>query len=206
MTVHHRFPIATITAIVTIVACSFSRPTAAQENDTAVLRIRSSDASITRLIELAIARSPTFKRLVATVEASNGIIYVEPGVCTGRVRSCLPIWISSGGPNRFMRIVVDRRRLDSDAQLIGAVGHELQHATEVLDDPRVTNSTQMYFFYLRQAPTGRDRFETLEAINAGIVVDREFRTWRRESTSGDGQSVPNPSTARLLATSITRAN
>src|SRR5215831_3192471 len=89
--------------------------------------------------------------------------------------------MTSSGGNRFMRIVVDRKRIDSDWQLLGSVGHELQHAIEVLSDRFVTNSTQMYFFYRRHAPTDRDRFETQDAINAGIRVERECREVRQES-------------------------
>lgn len=33
-----------------------------------------------------------------------------------------------GGGHRFMRIVIDRERIDSDPQLLGSIGHELQHA------------------------------------------------------------------------------
>jgi hypothetical protein len=166
MTVHHRLRALTFSAgVVITMACSPNGLAAAQES-TSVQRVRSTDRSIAALIEQAMAHSPTFNRLVATVEASNGIIYLEPGMCAGHVRSCLPIWMSSSGPNRFLRIVVDRERIDSDGQLLGSIGHELQHAIAVLSDRFVTDSRQMYFFYGRDAPTGRDRFETLEAINA----------------------------------------
>ena len=110
---------------------------------------------IAALIEHAITHSPTFKGLVATVEASNGIVYVQYCRCPGRIVACLPISMTSGGGNRFMHIVVNRERIESDGQLLGPVGHELQHATEVLSDRSVTNSTKMYFFYRRYAPTGK---------------------------------------------------
>jgi hypothetical protein len=90
--------------------------------------------------------------------------------------------MTSSGGNRFIRIVVDRERIDSDWQLVGAIGHELQHAIEVLSDRFVTNGTKMFFFYRRYAPTGRDRFETLDATNAGTDVERELREWRREAS------------------------
>jgi hypothetical protein len=148
-----------------------------------------------------------FRRPVAEVEASNGIIYVEDGLCTGHLRACLPIWMSSNGGNRFLRTVVDRRQFDSDSQLIGAIGHELQHVIEVLSDGFVTDSTKMYFYYRRYAPTERrDRFETQKAINPGIIVGREFRAWREESASGDGQDMTGRFTARLLSTSGATAN
>jgi hypothetical protein len=175
---HHLRYVTATTAIVTIMACSFARPAAAQGNDRQIRRLRSIDASITQLMEHAVTRSPTFKRLAATVEASNGIIYIEAGVCPGRVLACLLMWMVSSGGNRFMRIVVDRQRLDSDELLVGAIAHELQHAIEVLSDQFVTNGTKLYFFYRRYAPTEKEQFETVEAERAGIAVEDE---WRRSA-------------------------
>jgi hypothetical protein len=148
MSAHHHLRQAPIGAAIVIVTASYSsQPMAAHGNDTTVPRVRSSDPAIIRLVEQATTRSRMFRRLVAEGEASNGIIYVEEGLCTGHLRACLPIWMS----DRF-----------------------------------VTDSAKMYFFYRRHAPTERrDRFETQEAINAGIIVGREFRAWREESASGD---------------------
>jgi hypothetical protein len=143
-----------------------------------VPRVRSQDPSITKLLEQAMTHSPTFKRLVANVEASNGIVYVQSGPCRRRVVACLPIWMTSSGGNRFVRILVDRERIDSDRQLLGAIGHELKHAIEVLSDRFVTNSVKMYLFYRRYAPTAGERFETLEAARAGMAVERELGAWR----------------------------
>jgi hypothetical protein len=182
MSPHHHLRHATATtAIVTIVACSLTRSATAQENNQQVRRVRSLDVSITKLMEQAVARSPTFKRLVATVEASNGMIYVEAGVCPGRILACLPVWMISSGGTRFMRIVVDRQRLDSDELLAGAIAHELQHAIEVLSDRFVTDSTKPYFFYRRHAPTAKEQFETVEAERAGIAVEDEWRRGARRN-------------------------
>ena len=179
MSPHHHLRHATVTtAIVTIVACSFSRPAAAQQNTQPILRVRSNDASIARLMEQAVTRSPIFKRLVTTVEASNGIIYIEAGLCAGRVLACLPSWMVSSGGNRFMRIVVDRQRLDSDELMVGAIAHELQHAIEALSDRFVTDGNKMFFFYRRYAPTAKEQVETMDAIQAGMAAEDE---WRRSA-------------------------
>jgi len=174
---HLRDAIAT-TAIVTTVVCSLTRPATAQENNQQAHRVRSLDVSITRLMEQAGARSPTFKRLVATVEASNGIIYIEAGLCPGRVLACLPSWMVSSGGNRFMRIVVDMQRLDSDQLIVGAIAHELQHAIEALSDRFVTDGKKMFFFYRRYAPTAKEQVETMDAIQAGMAAEDE---WRRSA-------------------------
>ena len=181
---HHRWHATAATTIVTIVACSLNRPAAGHADNRQVSPVRSGDTSITQLIAQAVERSPTFKRLVAGIEASDGIIYVEAGVCPERFVACLPFWMVSTGRHRFMRIVVDRRRLDSDRRMAGAIAHELQHATEVLDDRFVTTGTKMHFFYRRYAPTGTTRFETEAAIHAGIAVENEWRSGDVSSSSG----------------------
>ena len=84
----------------------------------------------------------------------------------------------SGGGYRFMRIVVDRQRLNSDGLMVGAIAHELQHAIEALSDRFVTDSTKMFFFYRRYAPTAKEQFETMDAIQAGMAAEDE---WRRSA-------------------------
>jgi hypothetical protein len=178
MTVHHRSrsPIVCAALAATIASFLSAHPTPAVGET--MSRVRSSDRSIVDLIEQATKHSPTLTRLVATVEASNGIVYVEPGVCPQGLPACLNLWMLTSGSTRYMRIVLDRRRLDSDLTLMGAVGHELQHAIEVLSDRSVTDSDKMFFFYRRYAPTRRDRFETQAAIKAGDAVEHELRNWR----------------------------
>jgi hypothetical protein len=81
----------------------------------------------------------------------------------------------SSGSTRFMRIVLDRRQLDSDWRLAEAIGHELQHVIEVLSEPSITDRTSMFLFYERRNPTGRDYFETKAALDAGAAVRAELR-------------------------------
>ena len=60
-------------------------------------------------------------------------------------------------------------------QLIASIGHELQHAVEVLANPKVRSTFEMFLFFDRTAPAGwRDSFETDEAVQAGLRVDREM--------------------------------
>jgi hypothetical protein len=53
-------------------------------------------------------------------------------------------------------------------ELIASIGHELQHVLEVLSDPGVRSSQDMYVFFDRKKPAGwRDAFETDEAEEVG---------------------------------------
>jgi hypothetical protein len=159
-------------AIVT--ACLADRPVSAQESRQPVSRVRSIDTSISTLIERGLDHSPTLKRLVATVEASDGIVYLETGQCPGKVGACLLNWMVSSGGNRFLRVVLDRKRLGADRFVLAAVGHELQHAIEVLGERSVTNGLRMYLFYLQHAPTTQAQFETRAAVNAGLEIRTEL--------------------------------
>ena len=63
---------------------------------------------------------------------------------------------------------------------MGSIGHELQHAIEVLGDRTVTSNAAMFFFYRR---TGKPHprhfaFETDAAIEVGEAVRTEARKYK----------------------------
>jgi len=138
-------------------------------------RVRANgDSSLAALLLKASERSLTFRRLVATIDESDGIVYVEQGTCFHGVRACLMLTVQVAGPNRILRIAVDTRR--DQGELLAAIGHELQHAVEALSDPHVTDYRTMYSFFEHIGPTTRrERFETLSAIHAGMDVLKELR-------------------------------
>jgi len=92
------------------------------------------------------------------------------------------MWMVLNGSNRIMRVIIDRKRLDSDLELVRAIGHELQHVIEVLaEQPAITDGTKMFFFYRRYAPTAKEQFETMDAIQAGMAAEDEWgRSARRK--------------------------
>jgi hypothetical protein len=58
---------------------------------------------------------------------------------------------------------------------VSSIGHELQHALEVLSNLTIRNERDMYAFFDRKAPAGwRDAFETDEALAVGILVEKEM--------------------------------
>lgn len=135
-------------------------------------RVRSANSSIAALIVQGRDRSMSFRRLLETIEASDGIVYIEPGKCHGR-HACLLISLTVAGPNRILRVRVDTRATDRD--LLSSIAHELQHAIEVLSDSAVTSDAAIYYFFVRNYPTGvPDAFETEEAIKAGRDVRAEL--------------------------------
>jgi hypothetical protein len=139
-------------------------------------RVRSSSALIRGAIDDAVAWSPTFRRLVTAIGATDGIVYVEPGVCGHGVRACLNFSVTRAAGFRFLRVVVDLRNASTSngrLDLIGTIGHELWHALEVLADRTLDTTEAIFQFYAREAPTIRNSFETTAAVAIGGRVRRE---------------------------------
>jgi len=140
-------------------------------------RVRSTNPAIAAALVEADRRSPTFNALVRTIEGTDGIVYVERGICRRGVHACLTHAVTSGGGFRFLRIFVDS--VDDVVELMATIGHELRHAIEVLSEPSVRTAAAAYNFYSREAATARDAFETPAAIRAGIAVADELARSRR---------------------------
>jgi hypothetical protein len=136
-------------------------------------RVRGSSPAISRAMELALEQSPTFRGLVAAINQTDGIVYVREGTCRLGLRGCLA-GVHSAWPIRFVYITVDPRR-SAGCELLATIGHELQHASEVLSDPKVIDNQSLAHFYLRTGATGDDaRFETEAAVRVGLLVEKEL--------------------------------
>jgi hypothetical protein len=144
-------------------------------------RVRSNHPYIRAMIAEAQVRSPTFRRLVQAVEATDGIVYVEEGDCHRRLRSCLPPVVTSAGNYRFLRVLVDARQ--EDWQVMSDIGHELQHALEVLRDPNARTNSDVFYLWVRAAFDTTDVYETAEAVAAGDAVKREVKAFANSSTT-----------------------
>ena len=145
----------------------------------AIPRVRSPESTVAALIARAYELSSTFRRMVDTIDQTDGIVYVEPGRCGKNVRACMALTATVAGPNRILRIVVDSRK--SDCESMASIGHELWHAIEVLREPSLTNDAALFFFYAREGRHGdRDgdplgAWETQAATKAGDGVRADLR-------------------------------
>jgi hypothetical protein len=159
--------------IVAALGCAIA-PLVSAADTHSIPRVRANgDVTIAALLQEAVERSPTFRRLVALIDATDGIVYVEEGICRHSVRACLPTSIKVAGPHRLLRIVVDLRRARD--QVMAAIGHELRHALEVLLCPSIRDSAAMYFFYDFGNPTKNESFETPAAFEAGLDIAAELK-------------------------------
>jgi hypothetical protein len=117
-----------------------------------------------RLLAEARRRSPTIARLLAALEASDLVVYLDvrlmPRRRTGRLRV-----VESDGARRIVKVDVSATARGDEA--LGWLGHELQHALEVASAPEVRDDGSLECFYRlfgNPQPAQASRFETEEAI------------------------------------------
>jgi len=152
-------------------------PRTARSGQTVNDHVRSGNPAIATLIQRASERSNTFRSLLESIKASDGIVYIEQGTCGHGMRSCL-VKVTMAEPNRILWVMVDTR--GDDCLLMGLIGHELQHTVEVLSNPTVTSTAALYFFYRDHADAGRSPgFETIAAKRTGEAVRSEVRQTNR---------------------------
>jgi len=140
-------------------------------------RVRSSHAYLRAMIDEAALRSSTFRSIVAAIEATNGIVYVEHGPCIHSLRACLALDVTAAGDYRILRVNVDARQRDWD--VMASIGHELRHALEVLENSALTDMATIYLFYAQATQAKDQPFETRAAINAGFAVRNEVGAFAR---------------------------
>jgi hypothetical protein len=140
-------------------------------------RVRSSHAYLRAMIDEAGLRSSTFRRIVAAIGATNGIVYVEHGACRHSLRACLMLDVTPAAGYRILRVIVDARQLDWD--VMASIGHELRHALEVLENPALVDTASVYLFYAQGREANDHPFETRAAIDAGFAVRNEVSSFAR---------------------------
>ena len=87
-------------------------------------------------------RSPTFRTLVAGLNSSDVVVYIESNL---RIRSGFNGYLVDrvivAGGYRYLQVVVNPEL--SQHQLIGVIAHELQHAMEVAEAGSVRSDTDL---------------------------------------------------------------
>src|SRR6185295_15295622 len=114
--------------------------------------VRSQDRSIRYLLKRGFNHSATFAHLMARLEHSDVIVYVEevprlPGALEGRM-----MLLPSANGQRYVRIQIALRGAPDDA--IAILGHELQHAIEVAQEGGVSDQAALEALYQRIGTSG----------------------------------------------------
>jgi hypothetical protein len=145
---------------------------AGPSDPTGFQRVRSDNALIANLVAEGSRRSKTFRQIVLAIEATDGVVYIEPGTCRNRSKGCLLHKMSAVGESRYLWIVVGLS--DTPVNLMVLIAHELRHALEILGDASIRTGEQMLSFYQPSGiPSGRS-YETDAALDAGAAVRHEL--------------------------------
>jgi hypothetical protein len=165
--------------LVSVCLALSARATSAQTAAT-MPHVRAFDPVLRGLVDEGTRRSTTFRGLVTRIDGTDGIVYVERGTCSvGSARACLLLAVREAGHTRYISIHVARRlhRRDDD---IAMIGHELQHATELLTAGWVRTSADAYALFIRIGSAESIRsFETTEAQRVGDRIAQELAPGRR---------------------------
>ena len=170
-------------AMATVAAATIAIPHVSMAADAPVSgappmsHVRTTDPAVAAVMQNTFDRSATFRRLVATIDASDSYVYVQGGQCSHSVRACF-VSVTASSTNRYMRVIVDSS--GSELELMGLIAHELRHTIEVIAEPSVRDSAAKYHFYERtamHAPGGTH--ETRAAMAAGEIVRSEVRKANR---------------------------
>jgi hypothetical protein len=136
--------------------------------------VRSQDQSVRHLLKHGFTHSLTFRTLIARLEQSDVIVYVQevahlPGAIDGRM-----MMLPTAHGQRYVRIqIVTHGGLDDDTALIA---HELRHAIEVAEDTGVHDQATLTALYRRIGTGGHDVYDTIAAQETGRTVRRELLT------------------------------
>jgi hypothetical protein len=138
-------------------------------------RLRPQSPRVARWVADGMARSATFRDLVARIEAGDVIVYLEAQPALGQGLSACLTWMGGTPQARYLRASVRPDLSARDA--LAMIAHELQHVVEVIDHPDVQSEGGLTALYQRighRTGATRDRWDTTAALKTGDRVRVEL--------------------------------
>src|SRR5262245_53862473 len=98
----------TVAVLVAVAAMAIPQASmaAVSLSSTVTSQIRTSEPMVKAVMQSAVDRSATFRKMVAIIDASDSYVYVEEGKCSHSVRACF-VSVTASSTNRYMRVLVD---------------------------------------------------------------------------------------------------
>jgi hypothetical protein len=164
-----------IAAAASTLALAIVTPLLADEPAAPPPHIRPLSADARELVTSGVTRSELIRELIARLEASDVVVYVDYGwLIAGR--SGQLAFVSSAGGSRYVMIQIASGLIE--AEQLATLGHELRHAVEIADATEVIGGASFARHY---SDIGIDlglgvnrRYETEAAVEAGRSVRREL--------------------------------
>ena len=163
-----------------IVACTLALSFEGDPSDSRVARgvmseavayhVRTTDPRVQSWFELGASESQTFRDLLAHLGESDLIVHVQ--VVDHLKVAGQTYFVASAGGVRYVRIEVLAAR---DArEMVALIGHELQHAVEIADTPRVRDRQSLAQFY-RMMSDNSGFTDGYDSADARVMEDRVRR-------------------------------
>jgi hypothetical protein len=167
-----RFPfVGSLAVVVTLVVVAVS-PLGAEPPS----NVRTEDPQFRRLIDAGLANSPSLRALVERLEESDVIVYVSCDFLNQALDGRLT-FNTVAGNKRYLHVRIGWHL--SDLRKLSTLGHELQHAVEIAQDPEIVDSQSLGSAYSHMGVTRRksathQAYDTPAAIEAGDCVWQEL--------------------------------
>ena len=136
--------------------------------------VRTTNANVQGLLERGVAKSPTFAALLARLNASDVIVYIEQTVDLPKTLQGRLLLMPLANHQRYLRIQINRD--GSQNELVATIGHELRHAIEVAEASDVRDETALERLYRRigMGSSGEHTYDTEAARTTGRRVRKEL--------------------------------
>ena len=109
--------------------------------------VRTTSPRVQYLLEMGVSRSPTFASLLARLNASDVIVYIEPTDDMPKTLDGRLLLMPLANHQRYLRIQITRN--GAPTELIALMGHELRHAIEVAEATDVRDESALERLYQR---------------------------------------------------------
>lgn len=153
----------------------------------AIARLRPASSLEAGLIEEGLCRSATIRSLVATLETSDLIVYVNVRRLSSRGLAAGLQFVAATATSRILRVVIGLT-VDRKAR-IALLGHELQHAVEVAGAVHIRSSAALGDYYRSHGVPGATQhaYETEGARFTEERIRREAAESFKECRKGDSR-------------------
>ncbi len=147
--------------------------------------VRSTDPRVQEWLRRGAAESQTFRSLLDTLAKSDLIVHVQ---AVDRLMTAgQTYFVIATATVRYVRIEVSFR--GNLNETIALIGHELQHAVEIAQEPRIRDRQTLSLFY-RGMPGNSMSATEYDSVAARVIEDRV----RREMWGARSESHPPAST------------
>lgn len=139
-------------------------------SEAAAYHVRTTDPRVQTWLDFGVSESLTFRDLLARLGKSDLIVHVQL-VDHLRVAGQTSFVASAGGV-RYVRI--EMVATPDAREMIALIGHELQHAVEIADNPRVQDRESFAQFY-RMLSGNPGSIDVYDSADARVIEDRVRR-------------------------------